>query len=180
MNPLGHASFSRFVRAIAAVIAELRLAKLTSDAIGKVAPDLVRLTDAYEVALAEAGLTGAGSVLSLAQPPAVRNRLSASVQGFIVCIVLTFPGALRNGSKGGECCRRRPGLVRVEPLRFLLVLSRRGGRILRLDGFLVGTPDVETLRASQALPVIEEFGAALGADGRGGVLLGQIRSLLLA
>jgi hypothetical protein len=55
-----------FARAIAAVIAELRLARLTSDLINKVAPDLARLTDAYEAALAEAGLTDWAGVLALA------------------------------------------------------------------------------------------------------------------
>jgi ATP-dependent helicase/nuclease subunit B len=55
-----------FARAIAAVIAELRLARLASDAISRVAPDLVRLTDAYEAALAEAGLTDWAGVLALA------------------------------------------------------------------------------------------------------------------
>ena len=55
-----------FVRAIAAVIAELRLARLTSDAIIKVAPDLMRLTEAYEAALAEAELTDWPGVLNLA------------------------------------------------------------------------------------------------------------------
>src|SRR5262249_44930097 len=55
-----------FARAIAAVITELRLARLTCDAIGQVAPDLMRLTEAYEVALAEAELTDWPGVLNLA------------------------------------------------------------------------------------------------------------------
>jgi ATP-dependent helicase/nuclease subunit B len=55
-----------FPRAIASIIAELRLAKLTCDAISKVAPDLVLLTEAYEAALAEAGLTDWPGVLALA------------------------------------------------------------------------------------------------------------------
>jgi hypothetical protein len=53
-------------RAIAGVIAELRLARLTSEAISKVAPDLARLSGAYEAALAEAGLTDWPSLLALA------------------------------------------------------------------------------------------------------------------
>jgi hypothetical protein len=59
-----------FARAIAAVIAELRLARLTSDAIGKVAPDLTRLTEAYEAALAEAELIDWPGVLNLAREAA--------------------------------------------------------------------------------------------------------------
>jgi ATP-dependent helicase/nuclease subunit B len=55
-----------FARAIAAVIAELRLARLTCNAIGKVAPDLMRLTEAYEAALAEAELTDWPGVVILA------------------------------------------------------------------------------------------------------------------
>jgi RecB family exonuclease len=55
-----------FARAIAAVIAELRLARLPCGAIGKVAPDLMRLTEAYEAALAEAELTDWPGVLILA------------------------------------------------------------------------------------------------------------------
>ena len=55
-----------FARAIAATISELRLAKLTSDAITKLAPDLVVLSEAYEAALEEAGLTDWSGVLALA------------------------------------------------------------------------------------------------------------------
>ena len=55
-----------FARAIAAVIAELRLASLTSRAISKVAPDLMRLIEAYEAGLAEAELTDWPGVLNLA------------------------------------------------------------------------------------------------------------------
>ena len=55
-----------FARAIAAVIAELRLASLTSGAISKVAPDLMRLMEAYEAGLAEAELTDWPGVLNVA------------------------------------------------------------------------------------------------------------------
>ena len=55
-----------FARAIAAVIAELRLASLTSGAISTVAPDLMRLIEAYEAGLAEAELTDWPGVLNLA------------------------------------------------------------------------------------------------------------------
>jgi ATP-dependent helicase/nuclease subunit B len=54
-----------FARAIAAVIAELRLARLACDEISKVAPDLVPLTEAYEAALAEAALTDWPGLLAL-------------------------------------------------------------------------------------------------------------------
>jgi ATP-dependent helicase/nuclease subunit B len=63
-----------FVRAIAAVIAELRLASVTCDAIGNVAPDLVRLTEAYEAALVEADLTDWPGVLNLATEAASGRR----------------------------------------------------------------------------------------------------------
>ena len=65
-----------FARAIATVIAELRLARLTCDAISKVAPDLVRLTEAYEAALAEAGLIDWPGVLALATE-AASDRVGA-------------------------------------------------------------------------------------------------------
>ena len=55
-----------FARAIAAVIAELRPARLTDDEISKVAPDLFRIIEAYEAALTEAGLTDWPDVLALA------------------------------------------------------------------------------------------------------------------
>src|SRR5215471_942849 len=63
-----------FARAIAAVIAELRLARLTCDAISEVAPDLMRLTEAYEAALAEAKLTDWPGVLNLATDVAKCGR----------------------------------------------------------------------------------------------------------
>jgi ATP-dependent helicase/nuclease subunit B len=65
-----------FVRAIAAVIAELRLAKLTCEAISKVAPDLMRLAEAYEAALAEAELADWPGVLILATE-AANGRVGA-------------------------------------------------------------------------------------------------------
>ena len=67
---LGHyqsvADTPGFPRAVAGVIAELRLARLPPDAISKVAPDLVPLIGAYEVELEEAGLTDWPGVLALA------------------------------------------------------------------------------------------------------------------
>src|SRR6201984_497678 len=54
-----------FARAIAAVIAELRLGSLTSGTISKVAPDLMRLMEAYEAGLAEADLTDWPGVLNV-------------------------------------------------------------------------------------------------------------------
>src|SRR5207244_1982326 len=45
-----------FPRAVAGVIAELRLARVPSDVVGNVAPDLVPLIGAYDADLAEAGL----------------------------------------------------------------------------------------------------------------------------
>jgi hypothetical protein len=55
-----------FAPAIAAVIAELRLGSVTSGAISKVAPDLMRLMEAYEASLAEAELADWPGVLNLA------------------------------------------------------------------------------------------------------------------
>ena len=63
-QPVGEAP--GFARAIAAVIAELRLARLASGAISEVAPDLMRLIEAYEAGLAEAELTDWPGVLNLA------------------------------------------------------------------------------------------------------------------
>jgi RecB family exonuclease len=55
-----------FTRAIAGVISELRLAKLVSAAIGMVTPDLMRLIEAYEAALAEGQLIDWPGVMDLA------------------------------------------------------------------------------------------------------------------
>ena len=55
-----------FPRAVAGVIAELRVARVPSDVVGSVAPDLVPLIGAYEAELAEAGLADWPDVLMLA------------------------------------------------------------------------------------------------------------------
>lgn len=62
-----------FPRAVAGVIAELRLAKSSSDAIGSVAPDLGLLIGAYEAELAEASSTDWPGVLALATEAASGN-----------------------------------------------------------------------------------------------------------
>ena len=59
-----------FPRAVAGVIAELRLARISPDAIAGSAPDLEPLTSAYEVELKEAGLTDWPGVLALASEAA--------------------------------------------------------------------------------------------------------------
>ena len=59
-----------FPRAVAGVITELRLARISLDAIGACAPDLEPLIDAYEVELKEAGLTDWPGVLALASEAA--------------------------------------------------------------------------------------------------------------
>ena len=48
------------------MIAELRVARVPSDVVGSVAPDLVPLIGAYEAELAEAGLADWPDVLMLA------------------------------------------------------------------------------------------------------------------
>ena len=55
-----------FSRAVAAVMAELRLARQTAGAIGAVAPNLVPLADGYAAALAEASLVDWSEVLRFA------------------------------------------------------------------------------------------------------------------
>ena len=55
-----------FPRAVAGVIAELRVARVPSDVVGSVALDLVPLIGAYEAELAEAGLADWPDVLMLA------------------------------------------------------------------------------------------------------------------
>jgi ATP-dependent helicase/nuclease subunit B len=62
-----------FPRAVAGVIAELRLARLPSDAIDSVIPDLGLLIGAYEAELAEASLTDWPGVLALATEAASGN-----------------------------------------------------------------------------------------------------------
>jgi ATP-dependent helicase/nuclease subunit B len=59
-----------FPRAVAGVIAELRLARISRDAIAACAPDLEPLTEAYEAELKEAGLTDWPGVLALASEAA--------------------------------------------------------------------------------------------------------------
>ena len=61
-----------FPRAVAGVIAELRVARVPSDVVGSVAPDLVPLIGAYEAELAEAGLADWPDVLMLATEAAGR------------------------------------------------------------------------------------------------------------
>ena len=76
-----------FPRAVAGVIAELRLARLPSDAIDSVVPDLGLLIGAYEAELAEASLTDWPGVLALAteaasgewRQPASPDRLTHAV-----------------------------------------------------------------------------------------------------
>jgi ATP-dependent helicase/nuclease subunit B len=64
-----------FPRAIARVIAELRLARLAPEAVGSVAPDLMRMITAYEAELAESGLTDWPGVLMLATEAANGRNL---------------------------------------------------------------------------------------------------------
>ena len=59
-----------FPRAIAGVIVELRLARISLEAIGASAPDLKPLIEAYEIELKEAGLTDWPGVLALASEAA--------------------------------------------------------------------------------------------------------------
>ena len=59
-----------FPRAVAGVITELRLARISLDAIGACAPDLERLIGAFETELKEAGVTDWPGVLSLASEAA--------------------------------------------------------------------------------------------------------------
>jgi ATP-dependent helicase/nuclease subunit B len=59
-----------FPRAVAGVIAELRLARISLDAVGACAPDLEPLIGAFEIELKEAGLTDWPGVLSLASEAA--------------------------------------------------------------------------------------------------------------
>ena len=59
-----------FPRAVAGVIAELRLARISLEAIGASAPDLEPLIEAYEIELKEAGLTDWPGVLALASEAA--------------------------------------------------------------------------------------------------------------
>ena len=79
-----------FARAIAAVIAELRLARPTCAAISKVAPDLLRLTEAYEAALAEAGLIDWPGVLALATE-AASGRVGAHRLISLAMLLLDVP-----------------------------------------------------------------------------------------
>jgi ATP-dependent helicase/nuclease subunit B len=59
-----------FPRAVAGVVAELRLARISRDAIAAWAPHLAPLTEAYEAELKDAGLTDWPGVLALASEAA--------------------------------------------------------------------------------------------------------------
>jgi ATP-dependent helicase/nuclease subunit B len=63
-------------RAIAGVIAELRLARLSPDDLASVVPDLVPLLAAYETELVETGLTDWAGVLALATEAAASHRFA--------------------------------------------------------------------------------------------------------
>jgi RecB family exonuclease len=62
-----------FARAISHVLTELRLAGLAPEALGDVAPDLLRLLRAYEAELAEANLTDWPGLLAIATETAANN-----------------------------------------------------------------------------------------------------------
>ena len=65
-----------FPRAIATVITELRLARLSPDDVASVAPDVAPLLAAYEAELAEMGLTDWAGMLALAVGGVPAHRLS--------------------------------------------------------------------------------------------------------
>lgn len=65
-----------FPRAIAGVVAELRLARLSPDDVASVAPDLAPLLAAYSAELASMSLTDWSGVLTLAAEGAPSHRLS--------------------------------------------------------------------------------------------------------
>jgi ATP-dependent helicase/nuclease subunit B len=65
-----------FPRAVAGVIAELRLARLSPDAVAAAAPDVAPLLAAYETLLAEMALTDWAGVLALAAEDARSHRLA--------------------------------------------------------------------------------------------------------
>jgi hypothetical protein len=65
-----------FPRAVAGVIAELRLARLSPDAVAAAAPDVAPLLAAYEAELAEMMLTDWAGVLALATDGARAHRLA--------------------------------------------------------------------------------------------------------
>jgi RecB family exonuclease len=68
------ASTPGFARAVAGVISELRLARLSKDAVAGVAPDFAPLIGAYETELAGAGLADWSGVLALATETVARKH----------------------------------------------------------------------------------------------------------
>ena len=107
---LGHyhavAATPGFPRAIAGVIAELRLARLPSDAVGSVAPDLVPLIGAYEAELAEAGLTDWPGVLALATEAASRAGPDRHRLIGLPMLLLDVPTWQRSRARLCSCARR--------------------------------------------------------------------------
>ena len=90
-------------RAIAGVIAELRLARLSPEQVAAVAPDVAPLLAAYESELAEMGLTDWSGVLALAADNASSHRLSGLPVLMLDVPVrneadLAFVAALANGA----------------------------------------------------------------------------------
>src|SRR3984893_9600872 len=73
-QPIAHTP--GFPRAITAVLTELRLAQLSSEALATVTPDVSPLLAAYEAELAELALADWPKILALAAEGVLRHRLS--------------------------------------------------------------------------------------------------------
>jgi hypothetical protein len=89
-----------FPRAVAGVIVELRLARISLEASGATAPELKPLIEAYEIELKEAGLTNWPGVLALASHAAsvpIRSEAECvfveSLQAATTDVLTTVPTA---------------------------------------------------------------------------------------
>jgi ATP-dependent helicase/nuclease subunit B len=176
-----------FPRAVAGVIAELRLARLPSDAIDSVIPDLGLLIGAYEAELAEASLTDWPGVLALATEAASgndanRHRLtglpmllldlpvgSAAELAFVRALAATAPDMLVTvpAADVPTIRRIRDGLrLQIEDLDETPSTDRRGaaagtGGLANLQRYLFS----ESARPSEANP--DDEVAVFSAPGEG-------------
>jgi hypothetical protein len=101
-----------FPRAVAGVIAELRVARVPSDAVGSVAPDLVPLIGTYEAELAEAGLADWSDVLVLATEAAGPRWPRPAPPDRLPHVVPRRPNWQRSRGRLRSCTRHRsPGGV---------------------------------------------------------------------
>jgi ATP-dependent helicase/nuclease subunit B len=134
-----------FPRAVAGVVAELRLARLPADRVAGVAPDLALLMGAYEVELAQAALTDWPGVLALATEAASGGQFGRHRLVGLPLLLLDVPIASTAELAFVQMFAGiAPGLLATVPAADEPTLSR-----LR-DGLLVAVEDLDEAPAGVA------------------------------